>query len=267
MSKILKRPMFRKGGSVNQGVMTGLTDRNKYDIGGRVEERMKLLERFAPAPRSDALSNLLIRGGLRLVGGVGAGDSTIQAVAKSFAEPTEQFMKEKGETDKYRSQLGLLAATGVLGEEQAYKIAALKAKGTMQKEMRIAIANLNRRGIKNPSEDQILNEVSRVAMQTEERFETSLRENRLNKLLENPQIRTRLQASMADNFEQLIGTKIPASKVQPQYILRKDKKGNIVSTQLSKPGIYLDIDTPGGRIIEIINGQSKDITAQYLKKQ
>ena len=36
MSRILKRPMFRRGGSTNTGIMSGLVDReirkwNKYD--------------------------------------------------------------------------------------------------------------------------------------------------------------------------------------------------------------------------------------------
>ena len=142
----------------------------------------------------------------------------------------------------------------------------MKAKGTMQKERRIALANLNRRGIKNPTEDQILNEVSRVAMQTEDRFKTSLKENRIKAQLEKPQIQTRIQATIADDFEQLIGSKIPASKVYPQYILRREKDGSISKKQLSKDGIYLDINVPGGRIIEIISGQSKDVTDQYKKK-
>jgi len=30
MSKTLKRPMFRRGGTVNDGIMTGLTDRKQF---------------------------------------------------------------------------------------------------------------------------------------------------------------------------------------------------------------------------------------------
>ena len=30
MSRTLKRPMFRRGGTVNDGIMTGLTDRKQY---------------------------------------------------------------------------------------------------------------------------------------------------------------------------------------------------------------------------------------------
>ena len=30
MSRILKRPMFRRGGKVNEGIMSGLVDRENY---------------------------------------------------------------------------------------------------------------------------------------------------------------------------------------------------------------------------------------------
>ena len=34
--RTLKRPMFRKGGSANKGIMTGLVDRNQYAGGGTI---------------------------------------------------------------------------------------------------------------------------------------------------------------------------------------------------------------------------------------
>ena len=37
MSRSLKRPMFRRGGTVNDGIMTGLTDRQEYANGMAVE--------------------------------------------------------------------------------------------------------------------------------------------------------------------------------------------------------------------------------------
>ena len=41
MSRILKRPMFRKGGSTGQGIMNGLVDRTNMDVGGRAKELEK----------------------------------------------------------------------------------------------------------------------------------------------------------------------------------------------------------------------------------
>ena len=40
MSRILKRPMFRKGGSTSKGIMTGLVDRKQYNLGGIDKEQV-----------------------------------------------------------------------------------------------------------------------------------------------------------------------------------------------------------------------------------
>ena len=37
--KTLRRPMFRKGGNVGTGVMTGIVDRGNYAFGDRVQEQ------------------------------------------------------------------------------------------------------------------------------------------------------------------------------------------------------------------------------------
>ena len=62
MSRILKRPMFRKGGSSNKGIMTGLVDRKKYQKDGFVTtvgqtaskltpELEAILEQYTPKTR------------------------------------------------------------------------------------------------------------------------------------------------------------------------------------------------------------------------
>ena len=44
MSRILKRPMFRKGGEVMEGIMTGIKPRQNYNLGKRVEEYQGVLK-------------------------------------------------------------------------------------------------------------------------------------------------------------------------------------------------------------------------------
>ena len=62
MSRILKRPMFRKGGSTSKGIMTGLVDRKKYQEDGFVTtvgqtaskltpELEAILEQYTPKTR------------------------------------------------------------------------------------------------------------------------------------------------------------------------------------------------------------------------
>jgi len=111
MSKILKRPMFRKGGQVMNGVMSLASGgRAKYQEGDRVTMQdlikddpfLKDIYETAQAgygrdvqqERSDVLANLLIRGGLGLVSGEGAGKGTLGAIATAFRGPTEQALAE-----------------------------------------------------------------------------------------------------------------------------------------------------------------------------
>jgi hypothetical protein len=111
MSRILRRPMFRKGGQVMDGVMSLASGgRAKYEKAGRVtmqdlikddpflreiyETAEAGLGRDIQQERSDVLANLLIRGGLGLVAGEGAGKGTLGAIATAFQKPTEQALTE-----------------------------------------------------------------------------------------------------------------------------------------------------------------------------
>ena len=75
MSRILKRPMFRRGGSSNEGIMTGLVDRKGYQEDGFVTsigqkaaeltpELVALLEKYTPKTpfRPGAVGARLLRG-------------------------------------------------------------------------------------------------------------------------------------------------------------------------------------------------------------
>ena len=55
MSRTLKRPMFRRGGQVNDGIMPGIVDREKKadgDLGTRTEEIIKAMQQYAPIPKT-----------------------------------------------------------------------------------------------------------------------------------------------------------------------------------------------------------------------
>ena len=60
MSRILKRPMFRRGGSTNTGIMSGLVDRRNYKFGSMTEDEIRsnidllkgLQDQFAPIPKT-----------------------------------------------------------------------------------------------------------------------------------------------------------------------------------------------------------------------
>ena len=60
MSRILKRPMFKRGGQSNDGIMSNVVDREQYALGSIDEEKLRsdaaaitgVLDRFAPIPKT-----------------------------------------------------------------------------------------------------------------------------------------------------------------------------------------------------------------------
>ena len=127
MSKILKRPMFRKGGSADGGVMKIANPRSNFDVGGaakRYEENLKLLQQAA-GPAGDSkqdLYDMLISGGLNLVSGEGAGKGTLGAIAQSFKKPAEQFLAKRPGEEQFQRQIRLAAAQGAITKQQAKEI-------------------------------------------------------------------------------------------------------------------------------------------------
>ena len=124
MSKILKRPMFRKGGSTGEGIMSKVEPRQNYAQGQSVQSIYKQLQPLFRSAidqrRDDTLSNFLIRGGLNLIQGTGEDRGLLREAAASFKGPTEQAIKERTATDALRTQ----ADIGAIGA--AVKIASAK---------------------------------------------------------------------------------------------------------------------------------------------
>jgi hypothetical protein len=127
MSRILKRPMFRIGGSANDGIMSMAAPRKNYQQGSpreqrvlsRAEENARFLEKFAgagPDVTSD-LGDLLISGGLNLLSGKGAGRGNLAAIAESYKDPYATFSKARAGEDAFKRQLKLSAATQAMSSD------------------------------------------------------------------------------------------------------------------------------------------------------
>lgn len=127
----MKRPLFRKGGNVGDGIMTNIRPRQGYSLGQRVQDRMELLSKYAGPTGSTVLPNFLIQSGLNLIQGTGEDRGTLREVAAAVQDPLKTAMAGKQKEDMFKRQLGLTAATGVLGEAQAERIAKIKAGSTM----------------------------------------------------------------------------------------------------------------------------------------
>ena len=112
MAKILSRPMFRKGGSANNGIMDGLVDRKGYAQGSYKERILEALK--TDAPRDTSLSEMLIGGGLNLVSGAGAGEGLMANIAGSYKGPSEKFFERQRDVTDYDRKLRMASAqTGV----------------------------------------------------------------------------------------------------------------------------------------------------------
>ena len=90
--KTLKRPMFRKGGEVGGGIMTGVM-RENYENGtpSNSEQFREIVQKYAQ-PAIDPVSQLLIQGGLRGMSQTGGG-GTLGNLAMAFEQPTAQLFQ------------------------------------------------------------------------------------------------------------------------------------------------------------------------------
>ncbi len=131
MAKILSRPMFRKGGSANNGIMDGLVDRKGYARGPDnpwVTEAREALR--TDAPRDTSLSEMLIGGGLNLVSGAGAGEGLMANVARSYKGPSETFFERQRAASDYDRKLK--QASIQAGIEQKWKLAQIEKEKNPQ---------------------------------------------------------------------------------------------------------------------------------------
>jgi hypothetical protein len=144
MSKILKRPMFRIGGSANDGIMSMAAPRKNYQEGSEYRQKInELLPLYqealgtGPDVKSD-LGDLLISGGLNLLSGRAAGRGNLAAIAESYKDPYAAFAKARAGEEAAQRQLKLAATTGAISavdarrlaqakEEAAFKLASLKS--------------------------------------------------------------------------------------------------------------------------------------------
>jgi hypothetical protein len=137
MSRILKRPMFRKGGEVMEGIMTGIKPRQNYALGERVEEYQNVLRSSMGQPvGGDPLARFLIETGQGLVGGAGADrGSKLAEILGATEKPTQNLfaaLDKKAASDRSVNLQG--AILGIKGQ-QAIDIAKAKSKDKFLKDL------------------------------------------------------------------------------------------------------------------------------------
>ena len=116
MKRILKRPMFKMGGDVeNVGIMDGM--RNRYQeptnapVGSeqdqRLQKRLEMINRLTPGPN---LNQFLIDFGLNLASGPPRGN-ILSTAAAAARDPFQRFMAGQQAANKTRAALAANAIT------------------------------------------------------------------------------------------------------------------------------------------------------------
>jgi hypothetical protein len=112
MSKILKRPMFRKGGPAMSGIMSGIKPRQNYALGEDVQAyRDEFTEAYGTVPQSgafDPLTQLLIGFGQQAMTKPSSGN-VLQDLVEASKDPSKQFFKAKSKEAADRRNVQLAA--------------------------------------------------------------------------------------------------------------------------------------------------------------
>jgi len=148
MPRILKRPMFSRGGSTNEnnGIMTGLVDRKGYaedtGIDSRVvaptqseiyaDEYYDQLSKIQPPKPRFSLAEF----GTNLASGKYAGDGLISSLAGSFKDPYATYSAADDERRNLDYNTKMAAAKMGISKADAEAIAKAKALATTKKGFR-----------------------------------------------------------------------------------------------------------------------------------
>jgi len=168
MSKIFKRPMFRKGGNVGEGIMTGIVDRGNYqrgggadaqffpmgqtpatpaattdipDLGTITERNVKaLLEQAGPSEAYDPLTSFLLQYGPAAAKQTGGG--TFANLIAAAEKPVASLIEAKGKESDFLRSLRTQAAGAAIKERS--ELESAERDRLFRKELADMQADLNR---------------------------------------------------------------------------------------------------------------------------
>ena len=133
MSRVLKRPMFRKGGEVMEGIMTGIKPRKMFSLGTEdqgivddVRRKMNLIDVVAgtgQSPLSNPLTQFLLQTGQNLIAGESAGGTKLQEILGATKAPLASAVKAQQLKDAQNRKLAtaLISKSGTGDFKKAFK--------------------------------------------------------------------------------------------------------------------------------------------------
>ena len=145
MARILKRPMFNRGGSSNEnnGIMTGLVDRTEKNQGGRIgyaegktqaeiyaDEYYDQLSKIQPPKPKFNLGEF----GMNLASGKYAGDGFVSSLIGSGREPYSKFTAADDKRRELDYNTKMAAAKMGISKADAEKLAITTAKAKAGKD-------------------------------------------------------------------------------------------------------------------------------------
>ena len=125
MNNLYKRPMFRKGGSAEGGITSGL-QRPGYNVGNRVTEVMDEMQSVMPQRNTAKrrLGDLMIDFGIDIANRTPTGDGIGGAIGTTLAsakDPFANFKQSRAADEGFEDKLALGAYDVVKGEQAAAK--------------------------------------------------------------------------------------------------------------------------------------------------
>ena len=124
-NNLYKRPMFRKGGSAEGGITSGL-QRPGYNVGNRVKEVMGEMQSVMPQRNTAKrrLGDLMIDFGIDIASRTPTGDGIGGAISTALAsakDPFANFKQSRAADEGFEDKLALGAYDVVKGEQAAAK--------------------------------------------------------------------------------------------------------------------------------------------------
>ena len=141
MNNLYKRPMFRKGGSAEGGITSGLqSPRQGYAEPGSVQQndssRQRIINAMGANPPKRNFNDFLINFGLDIASrspmGTGIGGA-ISTIAESAKSPYEKFSKARDADSNLMRQVGMESEIMDINKENAAAAAAAKDASAMSR--------------------------------------------------------------------------------------------------------------------------------------